>query len=49
MTNRQKPVTYRGYSIEQELSGSFSVYLLGYLAAFKTEAAARAYIDGKRG
>lgn len=32
MTNRQAPQNYRGFSIEQELSGNYSLYRFGYVA-----------------
>lgn len=48
MNTRMKPVNYRGYSIEQELNGVFSVWNLGYMSSFKTFEAAKAYVDSKR-
>lgn len=46
---RQQPINYRGFSIEHGTGGSFGVYLLGWIAGFATVAAAKAYIDRKRG
>ena len=46
---RQQPINYRGFSIEQERDGSFSIFNFGYLAGgFKTVEAARENIDWRR-
>lgn len=48
---RSKPENYRGYSIEQETDGSFSVYGIGgYIRGqLKTADEARKDIDWRRG
>ena len=43
---RQQPITYRGYSIEQENSGTFSLYRFGYVrGGFKTSEEAKSLVD----
>lgn len=32
MMNRAQPIDYRGFSIEQERDGSYSVYRFGYIS-----------------
>jgi hypothetical protein len=48
---RSKPVTYRGFSIEQELDGSFSLFGVGgYISGrFVTIEAAMKNADWRRG
>lgn len=38
---------YRGYEIDKELDGSFSVYHYGYMANRKTIEECQKYIDAK--
>jgi hypothetical protein len=44
--SRITPINYRGFSIEQETDGTFSVYRFGYIrGGLKTVEAAKADID----
>ncbi len=46
---RSKPTNYRGFSIEQENNGTFSLYNLGYVAGgFKTAEEAKKNADWRR-
>lgn len=46
---RSKPTSYRGFSIEQERDGTFSLYCFGYVAGnFKTLEEAKKNADWRR-
>lgn len=50
MTKRIAPQTYRGFSIEQELDGSFSLFRFGYVAGhFATIEEAKKSADWRLG